>query len=68
MLEFAGFRFDVRDDEANQDRASVEIFLIEKLAPAVLELANRRRAERATFAAREIQTPLLRFRIVQAQV
>jgi hypothetical protein len=34
--------------------SSVEIFLIEKLAPAVLEFTNRRRAERARFAVREI--------------
>ena len=68
MLEPAGFWFDVRDDEAHQDRSSVEILLIEKFAPAVLELANRRRAERATFAAREIQTPLVRLRIIQAQI
>jgi hypothetical protein len=45
LLDLAGFCFDVRDDEAHQDRASVEILLIVKLAPAVLEFASRRRAE-----------------------
>ncbi len=68
LLELAGFWFDVRDNEAHQDRASVEILLIVKFAPAVTEFANRRRAERARFAARKIQTPLVRLRIIQAQI
>lgn len=43
-------------------------FLIEELAPAVLELAYRGLAQRAAAAAGEIEAPLMRFGVVESQV
>src|SRR5262249_40196111 len=67
LLEAARVGRDVRDHEADEDRAAVERLLGEELAAAVLELADRGRAQGAARAVREVEAPLARLRVVEAQ-
>jgi len=67
LFEMAGVWRDVRNHEANENRPAVEHLLIEKLAASILELANRRRAHRTSAAVGEVEAPLMRFGIVEAQ-
>ena len=57
----------LRDDEAHQHAAVAELFLIVELAAPVLESADGRHAERAAAAVGEVQAPLARLRVVEAQ-
>jgi len=63
----ARIRRDIGDDEADQDGAAVERFLVEEIAPSILELADGRYAQDAGPAAGDIQVPLMRLGIVQAK-
>src|SRR6266404_5687215 len=67
LLEADRIRRERRDDEANQDGAAPERVLAEKLAAPVLELAVHRRAQRTAAAVREVQAPLVRVGVVEAQ-
>ena len=68
LLKAARIRSDVRDDKSNQDGPVIQGFLVIKLAASIFEFANRRLGQRASAAAGKIQSPLMRLRIVEAQV
>src|SRR6266516_4563437 len=61
-------RFDIRDDKADDDGSAIKWFLIKKLAATIFEFADRLLAHGATAAARKIEAPLVRLRIVEPQV
>src|SRR5262249_34305613 len=67
LLEMAGIRRDVRDDEANKDGPAIECFLVEELTTAVFEGADRGLAEDAATTVGKIQAPLMRLRVVKAE-
>jgi hypothetical protein len=67
LFEAARSRSDIRDDEAHHDGATVEGFLVEELAPSVLELADRGWANGTGGAVVEIEAPLAGLRIVETQ-
>jgi hypothetical protein len=58
-------RSDVRPDHSNQDGSAIKWLLIEKLAAAILELADRGHAQGTAAAAGEILTPLVGLGIVE---
>src|SRR5437016_505089 len=60
--------FDIRDGKADEDGSAIKWFLIKKLTATIFEFADRWLAHRATAAARKIETPLVRLRIVAPQV
>src|SRR5262249_5847353 len=55
------------DDESDEDRSALEGILTVELAAAALEFPDRRRRQGARPAVREVQAPLARRRIVEAQ-
>jgi hypothetical protein len=59
LLEVTRIRSDIGDDEADQDGAAVECFLVDEFAPSILELADCRNAQNAAAAAGDIQAPLM---------
>src|ERR1051326_4339370 len=67
LFEMHRVRGDVGDHEAHENRAALERFLVVEFTTSVLELADRGLRERAVAAIGEIQTPLLRRRIVEAK-
>src|SRR6185436_11388011 len=67
LLELARVRVTAADDEAHEDRAAVERFLIVELAASAPELADHWRRQRTACAVREVQTPLARIGIVETQ-
>src|SRR6185436_15791203 len=67
LLEMAGVRCDVRDDEPDENGAAVEVFPGVELAAAVLELADRRWRHRAAAAVREVEAPLAGLGVVEAE-
>src|SRR5262249_23202363 len=67
LLEVTRGRSDVRDHEAHQDRFAIEGFLVDELAPAVLEATDRGYAQSTARAVGEIEAPLAGVRVVQAQ-
>lgn len=67
LLELERGRRDVREHEAHEDRAAVVGFLIVELAATVTESADRRHAERAARAVRELGLPLMRLGVVHAK-
>jgi len=68
LFKTARVRFDIRDDKADKDGSAIKWFLIKKLAATIFEFTDRRLAHGATAAARKIETPLVRLRIVEPQV
>jgi len=68
LFKPARVRFDIRDDKADEDGSAIKWFLIKKLAATIFEFADCRLAHGATAAARKIEAPLVRLRIVEPQV
>jgi hypothetical protein len=68
LFKTARIRSDVRYNESNKDGPLVHSFLREKLAAAILELANRGWTQCAASAVGEIQAPLAGLGIVKTQV
>src|SRR5262249_48198324 len=67
LLESVGVRGDVGEHVAHQDQASVERFLVEEFAAAVVELPDSGLPDPAYPAVGEIQAPLVSLWIVQPQ-
>src|SRR5262249_11125111 len=67
LLEAARVRRDVGDHEAHEDGAAVERLLVVELAAAVLERADRRRAQGAGPDVGEVEAPLPRLGVVEPQ-
>ena len=58
-------RCDIRPHVSNEDRPTVEIFLIVEFAAPILKLADDRRQTQGTFGrVGPVKTPLMRLRIV----
>jgi hypothetical protein len=68
LFKTARVGFYIRDDKADKDSSAIKWFLIKKLAATIFEFADCRLAHGATAAARKIETPLVRLRIVEPQV
>src|SRR5580692_11541111 len=67
LLEVTRVGRDGGDHEADEDGAAVEGLLVQELAAPLLEFAHCRYAEATAPTARDIQTPLVRFGVVQTQ-
>src|SRR5215471_13766833 len=68
LFEVTGIRGNVGNDEAHQDGAAIQSFLIVELAAAIPEFPDGRHADRPGPAIGEVEAPLVRLRIVKAQV
>src|SRR5713101_7224220 len=67
LLPAASVRAVGRPDEAQEDRATLELILAVELSSAVAELADHRRVERAGVAVRPMNAPLARPSVVQSK-
>src|ERR1700682_311400 len=67
LFEVSRVRGNVRDDKSNENRSTIQIFLVEELAATVFELPDRRLAQCSKAAVGEIQAPLMGIRIEKAQ-
>ena len=68
FFKMARVGFYIRDDKADEDGSAIKWFLIKKLAATIFEFTDRRLADGATAAAGKIEAPLVRLRIVEAQI
>src|SRR5262249_31444901 len=65
LLEPARVGSDVRDHEPHEGGPSADRLLVVELASSVPELADRGRPEPSAGAARDVQAPLPRLRVVE---
>ncbi len=68
LLEMARIGRDLGDDESNKDGTTIQSLLIEEFATPVGKPADGRLCERSAGAVGEVETPLMRLRIVQTEV
>ena len=67
LFEMMRVRCDIRPDHSDQDRATIECLLIEKLSAPILELTNHRWVQDTDTTVGKILCPLMRLRIVKKQ-